>query len=255
MPACDLYQQFQYINNIDDIAERHGLKIEVSADFEAFRELRMSQPKRTPISPIFDCRTSALNAANGFWIKGTSEDGELVHLQAVRLEDMTGLTLAEHLYKHSDIYAPPGVEVDLEQSEYNATSASHQITGRVCYHGELWLKGGPGGYRGHGLTAALPRLALALAHMAWSPDYMFGLVHPMAACKGLPAREGYMHLEPGGILWQRKDSEEIYDEWLVWMSHNDLRHLLRFPPLQLYEQLEAKSKDNTAFASRVRAAA
>jgi hypothetical protein len=255
MPACDLYKQFEYISNIDQIAGRHGMKIEVSSDFEAFRQLRCAQQERTPISPVFDCRATGLNGANGFWIKGTSEDGELVHLQAVRLEDLTGLSLAEHLYKHRQVYAPPGVEVDLEQTDYAATPASHRITGKVCYHGELWLKGGPNGYRGHGLTAALPRLALALAHMAWSPDFMFGLVHPMAACKGLPAREGYMHLEPGGILWQRKESEEIYDEWLVWMGHTDLQHLLRFPPLALYEQLEAKSKDSAAFTSRVRAAA
>ncbi|MEO3428629.1 hypothetical protein AAFN88_07205 [Pelagibius sp. CAU 1746] len=255
MPPCDLYKQFEYISNIDHIAGRHGMKIEVSADFEAFRQLRGAQQKRLPISPIFDCQETELNGANGFWIKGTSSDGELVHLQAVRLEDMSGLCLAEHLYQHRHVYAPPGVEVDLERTDYAATPASHRITGKVCYHGELWLKGGPGGYRGHGLTAALPRLALALAHMAWSPDYMFGLVHPLAACKGLPAREGYMHLEPGGILWHRKDSDEVYDEWLVWMGHGDLQHLLRFPPLALYEQLEAKSKDSAGFANRVRAAA
>lgn len=257
MPACDLYKHFQYISNIDQIAGRHGMKIEVGSDFEAFRQIRAAQPKRLPISPIFDCQASDLNGANGFWIKGTSESGELVHLQAVRLEDLTGSSLAEHLYRQRHAYAPPGVEVDLEQSDYAATPASRRITGKVCYHGELWLKGGPNGYRGHGLTAALPRLALALAHMTWSPDFMFGLVHPLAACKGLPAREGYMHLEPGGILWQRKDSDEIYDEWMVWMSHNDLQHLLRFPPLKLYEQLEAKDKekDAAAFTSRVRAAA
>jgi len=259
MPASDLYKQFQYINNIEHIAERHGMTIEVSADFDAFRQIRLAQQERLPISPIFDRQVSELNASNGFWIKGSSESGELVHLQAVRLETLKDATLAEHLYRHRDAYAPPGVEVDLERTDYAASPSSQRITGKVCYHGELWLKGGPGGYRGHGLTAALPRLALALAHMAWSPDYMFGLVHPMAACKGLAAREGYMHLEPGGILWQRKDRDEVYDEWLVWMSHIDLQHLLRFPPLKLYEQLEAKNKasdkEAAAFTSRVRAAA
>lgn len=255
MPASDLYKQFQYISNIEHIAELHGMKIDVSSDFEAFREIRSAQQKRLPISPIFDRQVCDINASNGFWIKGTADNGEIVHLQAVRLETLNDKTLAEHLYQHRDIYAPPGVEVDLEQTDYAACPSSRRITGRVCYHGELWLKGGPGGYRGHGLTAALPRLALALAHMAWSPDYMFGLVHPLAACKGLAAREGYMHLEPGGILWHRKDQSEVYDEWLVWMSHHDLEHLLRFPPLDLYEQLEAKSKENTGFTSRVRAAA
>ncbi|GAB4391176.1 MAG: hypothetical protein Tsb0032_01860 [Kiloniellaceae bacterium] len=255
MPASDLYTHFQYISNIDQIAERHGMKIDVSSDFEAFRDLRTAQDKRLPISPIFDQRVSEISPTDGFWIKGTSESGELVHLQAVRLQTLRDVTLAEHLYQHRDIYAPPGVEVDLEQTNYGACPASRRITGKVCYHGELWLKGGPGGYRGHGLTAALPRLALALAHMAWSPDYMFGLVHPMAACKGLAAREGYMHLEPGGILWQRKDRDEVYDEWMVWMGHDDLAHLMRFAPLDLYEQLEAKSKEKAIVATGVRAAA
>ncbi|MEQ8354907.1 MAG: hypothetical protein RH942_05170 [Kiloniellaceae bacterium] len=255
MPASDLYKHFQYISNIEQIAERHGMTIEVSSDFDEFRRIRSSQAKRPPISPIFDSKVCEINGDNGFWIKGTSEAGELVHIQAVRLEDLTDITLGEHLHRCREIYAPPGVAVDLEHSQFCATPSSRVISGKVCYHGELWLKGGPGGYRGHGLTAALPRLALALAHLTWSPDFMFGLVHPMAACKGLPAREGYMHLEPGGILWQRSDLEEIYDEWLVWMSHNDLQYLMQFAPMALYDQLEAKTKGSGAFASRVQVAA
>jgi len=258
MQASELFNQFQYVSSVQQIAERHGMKIEVSNDFEAFREIRVTQPDRLPLSPMFDHQASDIGAANGFWIKGSTDSGELVHLQAVRLEDLTGASLGEHLFTHRAVYAPPGAEVDLERSEYAAAPGSRQITGRVCYHGELWLKGGPNGFRGHGLTAALPRLAMALAHMAWSPDYMFGLVHPMAACKGLAAREGYMHLEPGGILWQRKGGGETYDEWLVWMSHNDLQYLLRFPPLALYEQLEAKNSkaaDGRSFTGRVQVAA
>ncbi len=255
MPASDLFKHFQYINSIERIAERHGMRLEVSSDFEAFRCIRAMQPERPPISPLFDPHVCDIDANNGFWIKGTSDSGEIVHVQAVRLENMTDTSLAEHLYKYRDIYAPPGVHVDLELSRFCATPSSRIITGRVCYHGELWLKGGPNGYRGHGLTAALPRLALALAHLSWRPDFMFGLVHPMAACKGLPAREGYMHLEPGGIMWQRQDRSEIYDEWLVWMSHTDLQYLMHFPPLALYEQLEAKSKDSGAALSRVQVAA
>ena len=255
MPASDLFKHFQYVSSIEQIAERHGMKIDVSCDFEAFRALRDTQENRLPISPIFNHQNGTLDATNGFWIKGTTDSGELVHLQAVRLEDMTGASLGEHLYQHRGIYAPPGVEVDLEGSQYSMSPAARSITGKVCYHGELWLKGGPSGFRGHGLTAALPRLAMALAHMAWAPDFMFGLVHPMAACKGLPAREGYMHLEPGGIRWHRKDCPEVYDEWLVWMSHSDLQYLLQFSPLALYEQLEAKSKSSQAFTSRVQVAA
>jgi len=255
MQASQLFKQLQYLNSVQQIAERHGMALEVSNDFEAFHAIRTAQPKRLPISPIFDHEVCDIGPDNGFWIKGTTDSGELVHLQAVRLEDLTGASLGEHLYAHRDVYAPPGVDVDLERSEYSGAPGTQRITGKVCYHGELWLKGGPNGFRGHGLTAALPRLAMALAHMTWTPDFMFGLVHPLAACKGLPAREGYMHLEPGGILWQRKDSDEIYDEWLVWMGHTDLQYLLRFPPLALYEQLEAKNADGRSFTSRVQVAA
>lgn len=255
MPASDLFNHFQYISTIDQIAARHGMRIEVSSDFEAFRQLRVAQPNRTPISPVFDPEVCELNTSNGFWIKGTTETGELIHLQAVRMDDLCGATLGDHLHRYREIYAPPGVEVDLEHSRFWTTPSSRMICGKVCYHGEVWLKGGPNGFRGQGLTAALPRLALALAHLTWSPDFMFGLLHPMVACKGLAAREGYMHLEPGGILWQRSDQDEIYDEWLVWMSHRDLQYLMRIAPLPLYEQLEAKSKDSSVVANRVQVAA
>ena len=126
MPASDLYKQFQYISNIEHIAEGHGMTIEVSADFDAFRQIRTAQQDRLPISPIFDRQVSELNASNGFWIKGSSESGELVHLQAVRLESLTDTTLAEHLRRHRDVYAPPGVE---------APRRDQGVVGAVCRPG------------------------------------------------------------------------------------------------------------------------
>lgn len=253
MPACDLFSHFQYICSIQRIAEHHGITIEVSCDFAAFRRLRMEQPDRPPLSPIFDSQVSDLNGSNGFWIKGIDGNGDLVHLQAVCLKNLGRAKLAEHLHEHRLAYTPPGVAVDPERSRFAASDASRRITGKVCYHGELWLKGGPGGFRGHGLTCALPRLALALAYIEWAPAFMFGLVHPLAACKGLAAREGYMHLEPEGALWQCHQSDEVYEEWLVWMSRSDLRRLLEFTPTALYEQLENKYRGT--LSTRTQAAA
>ncbi|MGD1876030.1 MAG: hypothetical protein ACFB13_00850 [Kiloniellaceae bacterium] len=255
MPANDYFTHSRYIGCIEQIAERHGITLEVGGDFDNFRRLRESQPDRPPISPIFDSAVSDLHNGNAFWIKGTADDGELVHLQAVRLQQLGDLSLAEHLHGDRLAYAPPGVEVDPDRSCFSAAQASRQITGKVCYHGELWLKGGPGGFRGHGLTCALPRLALALAYMAWSPDFMFGLVHPLAACKGLAAREGYMHLEPRGVLWQHPDASEVFEEWLVWMSRMDLEYLLQVTPMALYEQLEGKRKGSATLSTRTQVAA
>ena len=255
MPACDLFSHFQYICSIQRIAEDHGITLEVSCDFAAFRRLRMEQLDRPPLSPIFDSQISDLNGSNGFWIKGIDGNGDLVHLQAVCLKNLGRAKLAEHLHEHRLAYTPPGVAVDPERSRFAASDASRRITGKVCYHGELWLKGGPGGFRGHGLTCALPRLALALAYIEWAPAFMFGLVHPLAACKGLAAREGYMHVEPQGALWQCHNSNEVYEEWLVWMSRSDLRHLLQITPTALYEQLEGAHRGGETLSTRAQAAA
>ena len=97
--------------------------------------------------------------------------------------------------------------------------------------------------------------ALGMALLEWSPDFVFGLVHPLAACKGLAAREGYMHLAPGGILWQQTEDNDIFEEWLVWMSREDIQHVMRFSPLRLYEKLETKGKPRYAIGQRVPAAA
>ncbi len=255
MPAERLYSEIQFIGAINEIAQRNAITIEVSSDFDEYRKLRKEQQDRPPISPIFDPALSELGTRNAFWIKGSDSDGEVVHTQAMRLNDLTGCNLAEHLYQRRVAYVPPSIAVDPDRSSFDLTPASQTITGNVCYHGELWLKGGANGVRGNGLTSALPRLALALAHLEWSPDFIFGLVPPLAACKGLAAREGYMHLAPGGILWHQKDDDAVFEEWLVWMSREDLQHVMRFSPLWLYEKLEPKGKARHAVGQRVPVAA
>ncbi len=255
MPADRLVSEIQFIGAINEIAERNAIKIEVSSNFDEFRNLRKSQTDRPPLSPVFDPAVSDLGSKNAFWIKGSNSEGEVVHTQAMRLNDLTDCNLAEHLYQRRVAYIPPGVSVDIDRSDFGSAPASRFITGDVCYHGELWLKGGNNGLRGGGLTSALPRLALGLALLEWSPDYVFGLVHPLAACKGLVAREGYMHLAPGGILWQQTEEQEVFEEWLVWMSREDIQHVMRFSPIRLYENLESKGKPRYAVGQRVAAAA
>ncbi|WP_422365354.1 hypothetical protein [Pelagibius sp.] len=255
MPADRLFSEVQFIGAINEVAERNAVRLEVSCDFDEFRDLRQKQTDRPPLSPIFDPAVSDLGEKNAFWIKGSNSKGDVVHTQSVRLNDLSGCSLAEHLHQRRVAYMPPGVGVDADQSSFGMAPASRFITGDVCYHGELWLKGGNNGLRGSGMTSTLPRLALALALLEWSPDFMFGLVHPLAACKGLAAREGYMHLAPGGILWHQADSPEPFEEWLVWMSREDIQHVMRFSPLSLYEKLEKKSSPRAALSDRVAVAA
>ena len=241
MSASSLYGAIQYVAEIIEISRKRGITLEVSTDFEEFRRVRSTQPERATLYPMYDAACSYVDRTNGFWIKGTDENGELVHTQAMRLIDLAGVTLADHLRMHRHIYMTPGDADDPSRFEYSPSPACQKITGKVCYHGELWLKNGGGkGFRGTGLTSILPRMAMVLGHMEWSPDFIFGFMYPLAACKGLAAREGYMHMEPG--VWHSPGEPESFSEWIVWMAREDVGHLMRFAPGELYQQLEAHEK-------------
>ncbi len=55
-------------------------------------------------------------------------------------------------------------------------------------------------------------------------------MEPFAVCKGLSVIIGYTHLEQGSLFWHRRDETGPLEEWLGWMSREDLKHLLRVPP-------------------------
>ncbi|NIA67238.1 hypothetical protein HBA54_01375 [Pelagibius litoralis] len=250
MPTDNLYKAIRYIADIIQISEARGLLLEVSTDFEEFRKVRMAQSDRSTLYPMYDVACTYIDSSNGFWIKGVDENGELIHTQAMRLLDLSGTTLADHFRLHRQKYMTPGNTDDPTQYDYSPTPACQKISGRVCYHGELWLKEDDGKrFRGTGLTTILPRMALALSLMEWSPDFVFGFMYPHAACRGLAAREGYMHMEPG--FWHAPGSPESFAEWLVWMAREDLEHLMRFAPGELYQQLEAQRSKKTEKSSEL----
>lgn len=237
MPADVLYSQIQFVSVISEIAKSRGIHLRIRSDFTAFQDALEKQCEAPPIYPMFDPACSYVDRTNGFWIEGVNDEGELVHTQAVRRLDLSHCTLAEHLDLHHQKYVVQGNAIDRHRSVYDRAPAWQGIMGRVCYHGQLWLKGGKEGYRDQGLTAILPRLALALSLMEWSPDFIFGFIHPKLACKGLAAREGYAHMEPG--IWHVGDGPDADQTWLVWMSRDDVEHLIRFPPENLFRKLTA----------------
>ncbi len=239
MPGVDLCSATSYFVAIAEIAASKGIRLTIGSDFTEFQTHLDTQSQRHVLSPMFDARKSSIPPEKAFWIAGFDENNELVHTQAMRLIDLSGSTLDGHLEQHFCDYRPGTLEIDESRSAYIPTPGLMNIAGHICYHGELWLKSGPRGYRGTGLTAVLPRLALALGLLRWSPDFIFGFMFPIAACRGLAAREGYMHLEPGCIEWGQRGDSDLLEEWLVWMSRADLDYLVSINPGVLYEKIEA----------------
>ena len=114
-------------------------------------------------------------------------------------------------------------------SQYNPGPGAHRINGRVTYHGDVWLKGGPDGYRGTGVSAVLARYALASALMTWSPDYVFAFMPQPIAFKGLAEREGYMHAEPGALEWHFAENENKIKGYMIYMGRDDIDFILDIP--------------------------
>lgn len=241
-----------FIAKIFSLLEDNNLHLKTGTDFEYFRNIPLKQPIRPHVAPMFDPAVQQLDPEKTFWLTASAPSGEVVHTQAIQLLDLEDKTLGEHLTARLGDYRPHGNKLDLDKSRARQTVATSNLRGQVCYHGELWIKGGKNGYRGGCLTALLPRLMLAMAMRRWRPDYIFGVMEPGAACKGLAAREGYMHLEQGSVLWHDPGSSEPFEEWIVWLGKQDIPHLLAVDPQRLFQMFENERMFTPAFNRTIR---
>ena len=219
----------RYIAAIDEIAHSKGLRLELSMDFDELLALSKQLCGRLPLTPMFDPTVSQLGPDNGFWLKGLDAEGEVVHVQAVRKDELNGIPLANHLESLRAFYNDPASGAAPQEYCFSAAPMAQRITGTVCYHGEVWLKGGQNGFRGQGLAAVLPRMALALALAKWQPDYIYGLAWPAIVEKGLAFQYGYRNVQPHGVLWNLPMDPEPFDGWLIWMTRGDLISLMEHP--------------------------
>lgn len=212
--------------------EDAGMRIEIGDDFSKYRTYRNSQTKRAPLYPMFDVGSSYVDGSNGFWICGFGESGELIHTQAVRLLDMSGVSLEQHLRMHRHKYITPDTTPDPDLTFYSGPEALGTITGRVCYHGDFWLPStGLGGLRSQGATSLLSRILFEMMYHSWSPDFVFALVPKQLAAKGAHLRYGYSHCEPG--KWIGPDQQITDEDYMIWMSAKDMASALAREPQSL----------------------
>ncbi|MEQ8440878.1 MAG: hypothetical protein RIM33_09695 [Alphaproteobacteria bacterium] len=214
-----------YVTKQVERARQKGLTLELMDDFDLLLKVVEETSDRAPLTPIFDNRVCDVGSHNAFWVKGTAADGRVVHLQAVRRDDLEGESLSDFLARMGPHLMSPHIPGIPEESDYGACRYVREMTGRLCYHGEVWLSQ-TGEFRGQGLGVALPRLGVALALMRWAPDGIYGFVHPDLVLKGIPARYGYMHTHPFGIRWKRKDGLGTLDESITWMTGEDMSDLI-----------------------------
>lgn len=214
-----------YVARQVEAAQHQGITLELLSDFDRLRQVVAETEGRAPLTPIFDNTVSDVSGENAFWILGRCPRGSVVHVQAVRKDDLGEENLAEHLERRGGLFLSPHIPATPEGSNYHACRYMREMAGTVCYHGEVWLSPS-GNVRGRGLAITLPRIAVAVALMRWAPDYIYGLVHPDLVMKGIPARYGYNHFHPHGVRWRRTDGAGTLDEYITWMTGDDMRDLV-----------------------------
>jgi hypothetical protein len=218
-----------FIASSQDILLQGGIDVQIGTDFDEYREIVLRDRPNQGLGAPFDLSLQNLNEGNAFWLTGRDMDGELMHTQAARLLDMKDETLGTYMFNRFREFPPAIPDIDLERSRFRASPGARNITGRVIYHGEVWMSDKPGQFRGNGLSTVLARYGLLTAIQRWNPHYIFGFMARTVAFKGFAERMGYMHNEPGALRWFRKGSDIPLEGFLSYLSNEEARYLLEMP--------------------------
>jgi hypothetical protein len=192
-----------------------------SSDFPEFARQRLML-RGSNASPMFDPAVGRLQD-KAFWLGARNKQGEVVSLQAYRL-DYVDTSLAEWvvgwmagLYlKRHELMVP----AYLEPPSY---SRAGRVRGRLVYHGEIWLSPT---LKNRSYFDTMPFLGMLLAYLKWYPDAIWGLVSDQMANHGHVTRMKYPHLEPSFLRWQHCPEDIPSNEWLVLAERSDLDFLI-----------------------------
>lgn len=212
-----------------DLLDRFGIKLTLGHDFEEYRQLMAQGREGHMLGAPFDPTIHTLNKHTGIWVIGRDADGTIMHTQALRMLDLEGGSLGTYLRRRFREFPPSGLDLDMARSRYTAGPGAKRISGRVVYHGEVWMGGTPGQYRGTGVSSILGRFAFLTALQTWSPDYVFGFMPKPVANKGFVTRQGYMHAEPFALRWYVKGKPDPMEGYLAYMSREDMQFVLDMP--------------------------
>ncbi|MBB4577679.1 hypothetical protein GGI59_006593 [Rhizobium lentis] len=216
----------KYIATAEELARQSGLTLTMGDDFKEYIGITSRLPGKSPTYPNFHPDCSDLQPGRAFWIVGRDGEQKVAHVQAMRLDNISNTSLAEHLRSLRACFADPGLRAGVGSACSCDAPTAHSITGLVAYRGDLWLRED---FRGRGLMAFLGRLAFGLAWSKWSPDFIYGLVAGWYIEKGIADRCGYRHREPHGALLRLPAQGIDDDDWLVWLTRDDLLTMLLRP--------------------------
>lgn len=213
--------------------DRLGVTLTTGHDFEEYRRLLVQARPDHVLGEPFEPKRYDLMPDNSIWVVGRNTNGEIVHTQAMKRLDLSHLCLSDYLQKNLKEFEPSFIDIDYNRSLYRPGPGSKRITGSVVYHGEFWIGGARGAYRGTALAPLLGRHAFLMALARWQPDYSFGFVAKPLSYKGFAARFGYMHTEHNAIKYVLKGTGEVFEGMLGYMTREDLEYVAETPVVEM----------------------
>jgi hypothetical protein len=186
------------VSALDAELAEAGLKVEFLNDLVSFGSAKQAMRDEAP-SPFFDGTINEQGDGRFFWMLLTASDGRKVGMQAFRLDTINS-SLADWgpSYTIGLYMRRQEVLVPMHPSPPRGTIAE-RISGRVVYHGELWIDRT---IRNRRVVEVFGRLGMLLALLRWNPDAIWALASQSMATHGHLNRMGFTYLERGFFRWQ-----------------------------------------------------
>jgi len=204
----------RFILEADKAAREVGIHLRLRTDFDALNALNRAQVALGNWFPLIDTfkpERSGISAANGFWLSGENDDGEIVCTSAARIYNWPDTNLEEQavaMWYGRDEGQPVVV----------STGVAKTISGVVQNMGSAWVRPD---YRSRGLSHLLPRISRAYGVSRWPVDWVIAYVRKQHVDNGTAFGYGAAHFSHG-IEYPREpygamtlcytSTEEAYDD-------------------------------------------
>lgn len=209
----------------DDAAAQKGIKLLIGFDFHKYVSITRITPTKRPTYPTFRPDRSPIKSGDGYWIIGVDKNNDVALLEAARLFDLSHSNFAEHLQSLKAFYADPAVHAHPQDRCTCIAPSAKEMTGKIAYHGDRWVRRD---FRGQGMPKIMAGVSRAVSLAMWAPDYLCGLAARPLLEKG--SVYGYAHYEADGALLRLVEENIADDDWLVWLTGEELTGLVDRTP-------------------------
>jgi hypothetical protein len=199
-----------------------GFTVTSSEDLARFAKVKHAMRNDRP-TPYFDAAINDVVEGRFFWLELLHGDGSTAGIQAFRL-DTVHSNLADWCATYTiGLYMRRQEMLVPTHPAPPKGSLSERLSGRLAYHGELWIDPH---VRNRKVMEWFGRLGMLAVLVRWNPDALWALSSHAMATHGHLNRMGYASLERGFFRWQWVSEGIDPVEWVAISERASLEQLV-----------------------------